>query len=75
MAEKKGLVWVIPDGDLPPPGKGKIKGHESLIIINPGKKNAEITYPNAMTILVVIYLATLVKMSLYMSWPTLFPLC
>lgn len=41
--EKKGIVWVIPDGDLPPPGKGKIKGHESLIIINIGKKKAEIT--------------------------------
>jgi len=39
----KGLVWVIPDGDLPPPGKGKIKGHESLIIINFGRKKAEIT--------------------------------
>jgi len=41
--KQKGLVWVIPDGDLPPPGKGEIKGHESLIILNTGKKKADIS--------------------------------
>jgi hypothetical protein len=40
---RKGCVWVIPDGDLPPPGKGKLKGHESLVILNNGKKDARIT--------------------------------
>ena len=34
---------MIPDGDLPPPGKGKLKGHESLIILNAGKKKADIS--------------------------------
>lgn len=35
-------VWVIPDGDLPPPGKGKLQGHESLIILNTNRKIARI---------------------------------
>jgi len=41
--EKEGkYVWIIPDGDLPPAGKGKLKGHESLIILNTGKKKASL---------------------------------
>jgi hypothetical protein len=35
-------VWLIPDGDLPPPGKGRLKGHESLMILNTNRKNARI---------------------------------
>jgi hypothetical protein len=41
--KKKGCVWVIPDGDLPPPGKGEMKGYESLVILNRGSENAEIS--------------------------------
>ncbi len=40
---KKGHVWVIPDGDMPPPGDGELKGHEALTILNREKKDAEIT--------------------------------
>lgn len=36
------LVWIIPDGDLPPPGEGRLRGHESLIIINTGLRPAEV---------------------------------
>jgi len=35
-------VWVIPDGDLPPAGKGKLKGHEALIILNTSEKDVKI---------------------------------
>ena len=35
-------VWFFPDGDLPPPGDGEFKGHESLIILNPNTDDAEI---------------------------------
>lgn len=34
--------WIIPDCELPPSGKGKLKGHESVIIVNDGKNVAEI---------------------------------
>lgn len=40
---EKGLVWIIPDGDLPPPGEGDIKGHESLVILNTGGKDASVS--------------------------------
>ena len=36
-------IWLFPDGDLPAPGAKEPKGHESLVILNPNKKNAEIT--------------------------------
>lgn len=39
----KGCVWVIPDGDLPPPGDGELKGHESLIILNTGREKADVS--------------------------------
>ena len=42
MGKKMKYVWVVPDGDLPPAGKGKLKGHESLIILNTGKKKASL---------------------------------
>jgi hypothetical protein len=35
-------VWLIPDGDLPPPGKGKLQGHEALMILNTNRKDAGI---------------------------------
>ena len=35
-------TWLFPDGDLPTPGTKEPKGHESLVILNPNKKNAEI---------------------------------
>jgi hypothetical protein len=35
-------VWFFPDGDIPRPGEGELKGHESLIILNPGAADAEI---------------------------------
>ena len=36
-------VWFFPDGDLPPAGSGGMKGHESLIILNPNGRDAEVT--------------------------------
>ena len=36
-------VWFFPDGDLPQPGKGPMKGHESLIMLNPNNKAAKVT--------------------------------
>ena len=37
-------VWVFPDAELPPVGVNSIPGHESIIIVNPGKKDAHITF-------------------------------
>jgi hypothetical protein len=34
--------WIIPDCELPPPGAGTAKGHESVIIVNGGKMCARI---------------------------------
>ena len=36
-------VWFFPDGDLPPAGDGSLKGHESLMILNPNDRDAEVT--------------------------------
>ena len=36
-------VWLIPDCELPPPGEGEAKGHESVIVVNDSNKDAEIT--------------------------------
>ena len=36
-------VWFFPDGDLPSPGKGPLKGHESLIMLNPNDRDAQVT--------------------------------
>ena len=36
-------VWFFPDGDIPPAGEGSLKGHESLLILNPNKTDASIT--------------------------------
>lgn len=35
--------WVFPDGDLPPMGDYKLKGHESIIILNLNDEEAVIT--------------------------------
>ena len=36
-------IWFFPDGDIPPAGEGKLRGHESLLILNPNKADALIT--------------------------------
>lgn len=35
-------LWLIPDCELPQPGEGVAKGHESVIIVNDSDKDAEI---------------------------------
>ena len=37
-------IWFFPDGDRPPPGDSKMKGHESYIVLNPNKKEAKISF-------------------------------
>ena len=34
--------WIIPDCELPPPGEGVLKGHESVIVVNDSTKDATI---------------------------------
>ena len=36
-------TWFFPDGDLPQPGDGALKGHESLVILNPNTDDAQLT--------------------------------
>ena len=36
-------VWFFPDGDLPQPGNGPLKGHESLVLLNPNDRDAQVT--------------------------------
>jgi hypothetical protein len=36
-------VWFFPDGDLPQPGHGPLKGHESLVLLNPNDGEAHVT--------------------------------
>ena len=43
--DKNGIgkkTWLIPDCELPRPGKGGLKGHESVIIVNDSEKTADI---------------------------------
>lgn len=35
-------IWIIPDCELPMPGEGVLKGHESVIIVNDSDSDAEI---------------------------------
>ena len=35
-------LWIIPDCELPPPGDGVLKGHESVIVVNDSDTDAEI---------------------------------
>ncbi len=34
-------VWFFPDGERPPFGDSVLKGHESIIILNPNNQNAK----------------------------------
>ena len=43
MSEHGKRVWYFPDGDLPAPGDGELKGHESLVLLNPNRSSAEIS--------------------------------
>jgi len=36
-------VWILPDCELPKPGEGSAKGHESVIIVNDSDRDAEIS--------------------------------
>ena len=41
MSEQVGKkIWVFPDGEMPLPGKFPVKGHESIIILNPSDEPA-----------------------------------
>jgi len=43
MDSKNGKkTWIFPDAELPPAGEFTLKGHESIIILNCNKKQAEI---------------------------------
>ena len=35
-------TWIIPDCDLPPAGEGRMKGHESVVVVNDTNKPAHI---------------------------------
>lgn len=35
--------WILPDCELPQPGEGVLKGHESVIVVNDSDVDAEIT--------------------------------
>lgn len=36
-------VWFFPDGDIPEEGDGEMKGHESLVLLNPNDQDSIIT--------------------------------
>ncbi|MBQ8508552.1 MAG: hypothetical protein IJ493_01455 [Clostridia bacterium] len=42
MADIGKKVWIIPDCELPPPGEGELKGHESVIVVNDSDRDATI---------------------------------
>lgn len=35
-------VWFFPDGERPPQGESEMKGHESIVILNPNGENATV---------------------------------
>lgn len=37
-------IWFFPDGDRPPFGHSKLKGHESFVILNPNSKDAHLKF-------------------------------
>jgi hypothetical protein len=37
-------VWFFPDGDRPPFGHNKLKGHESYVILNPNEQDAHVKF-------------------------------
>lgn len=42
MSRQGSRTWFFPDGDIPEPGDVEPKGHESLIMLNPGDHDAEV---------------------------------
>ena len=40
MVEYGRYVWFFPDGDRPPAGDSTLKGHESIVILNPNERDA-----------------------------------
>ena len=42
MKEYGKKIWFFPDGDRPPLGDSPLKGHESIVILNPNKEQAVI---------------------------------
>lgn len=42
MSDYGKKIWFFPDGDIPEPGEGKHKGHESLVILNTCDADTEI---------------------------------
>lgn len=37
-------TWYFPDAEMPPEGPFELKGHESIIILNPNDQNADISF-------------------------------
>ncbi len=35
-------VWFFPDGDRPPAGDSRMRGHESYVILNPNQQDAHV---------------------------------
>lgn len=44
MEELIERIWFIPDGEVPDPGKGSLYSHEAIIITNPNKSDASISF-------------------------------
>jgi hypothetical protein len=42
MNEYGKRIWFFPDGDRPPFGDSPLKGHESIVVLNPNKGQAVI---------------------------------
>jgi hypothetical protein len=42
MSQQGSRTWFFPDGDIPEPGDVEPKGHESLLMLNPGDDDAEV---------------------------------
>lgn len=36
-------IWILPDCELPREGEGEAKGHESVIVVNDSKEDAQIS--------------------------------
>ena len=43
MKEYGKRVWFFPDGDRPPFGESELKGHESVVVLNPNPEDVKIT--------------------------------
>lgn len=42
MKDYGSKIWFFPDGDRPPFGDSRLKGHESVIVLNPNAHDAKI---------------------------------